>query len=225
MKLRVAFAIFQEDSKRAEEIALALFETQPPYSLKDQTEVATQFAVAAASRTRLQRIIGAQFIDVEKSLFDPALERALYSQDHGRTILAAIGVRPATEEETVFQPNKEFAIEYQRCLREIARRAIDASNSQESEVKFVVDFGSILPETQIVLGKLVQLEWYTDFHSCRGGKQFEDHCHGCQGCRGTEAERTRAICARCTLTMKLDGKKLANSPEELERRLGIRYFW
>lgn len=64
-QLRVAFAMFQEDSKRAEAITLKLFEKQPPYSHEDQTEVAVQFAVAAASRARLERIIGAQFVGIE----------------------------------------------------------------------------------------------------------------------------------------------------------------
>lgn len=223
-QMRIAFAMFQEDANRAEAVTMKLLAQQPPYSREDQTEVAVQFAVAAASRTRLERIVAAQFVTIENSVFETELKR-LYSQDHGRTILGAIGVHPVTEETRDIELNKNFAVDYQRCLREIVKCAIEASRNQGPTAEFVVDFGRVLPETQIMLGKLVKLDWYTDYHPCRGGKQFEDHCHGCRGCRGTEAERTRAICCRCELALNLGEKKLVNSPEELAQELGIRYFW
>lgn len=144
--------------------------------------------------------------------------------------MAALGVQPREQEEPKhLELNKNFAVDYQRCLRAIVTCAISAARlktpDDNGEIPFVVDFGYILPETQIVLGKLVKLEWYADYYECRGGKQFEDHCGGCRGCRGSEEARTREICARCTLVMNLAGKKLANSPEELARQLDIYYFW
>jgi hypothetical protein len=195
-QMRIAFALSREDAKRAEAVTMNLLGTQPPYSTSDQTEVALQFAVASQSRARLERIIAAHFVDIKEPIVD-AKRQLDYSQDHGRTILDAFGIEALTKETEELELNASFAKDYQYCLRKIAERAIEACKTGLK--KFDVELGRILPETEIVLGKLVKIEWYKD---------YQDY-----------------LCAKCTLKANYDGKTLWNSPEHLNAELGLRYFW
>lgn len=195
--LRVAFAAMRNsvqkvadgiDQLSADEVAhvkLAQFTADSCVAVDMRTLVADLKKVTQSQQT-LERAVGQAFSGLDEPVVFEQLFAHRNSSPDTDALRALLHENDAVALSVEQSPTSAVVRDYANCI-DALRRSFAQLNPGTS---IKVAFGNLSFACLHLLERSLVLEYEVLYDPCRGGKQFEDRCHGCRGC-GPEERRIK----------------------------------